>query len=294
VSAAELLECGLVQAVLVSETLLVRLQEIVFMGIRNRSTSHHASYWALVTGLLLAVVLVAWVQTRLTPHSAGLASFSGGIESVAFVEDGTNAVTREPVRPTRNDKVAALFGMDTVPLNGGEVLRKWNRAKAEIDQALQTVDRCRTYNECPAVAQRLIDLISEGAGRNGRTKVSFINRAVNLAIRQISDETQWHETDNWSAPFETLQSGRGDCEDYAIVKYLAMLAAGISADDVKIVIVKHVFPNEDHAVVATRVDDEWLILDNRTLALVRDVDLTRATPEVVLDQAGVRRLVRKG
>jgi predicted transglutaminase-like cysteine proteinase len=90
------------------------------------------------------------------------------------------------------------------------------------------------------VAQRLIDLISEGAERNGRTKVSFINRAVNLAIRQTSDEAQWHETDNWSAPFVTLQSSRGDCEDYAIVKYLAMLAAGMSADDVKIVIVKNV------------------------------------------------------
>jgi predicted transglutaminase-like cysteine proteinase len=172
-------------------------------------------------------------------------------------------------------------------------LRKWNRAKAEIAQALQTVNRCRTNDECPAVAQRLIDLISEGAERNGRTKVSFINRAVNLAIRQTSDEAQWHETDNWSAPFVTLQSSRGDCEDYALVKYLAMLAAGISADDVKIVIVKNVFPIEDHAVVATRVDDEWLILDNRTLALVRDVDLTRATPEIVLDQVGVKRLVSR-
>jgi predicted transglutaminase-like cysteine proteinase len=296
--AAELLECGLVQAVLVSETLFVRPQKIVLMAIRNRSTtSHRARYWALVTGLLLASAFIAWVQIQLPPYSAGLdSSFnSGGIESVAFVEDGPNAVTREPVPPTRNDKEAALFGMDTVPLNGGEVLRKWNSAKAGIDQALQTVDRCRTNtnNECPAEAQRLIDLISEGAGRNARTKVSLINRAVNLAIRQTSDEAQWHETDNWSAPFETLQSGRGDCEDYAIVKYLAMLAAGMSADDVKIVIVKNVFPNEDHAVVATRVDDEWLILDNRTLALVRDADLTRAIPEVVLDQAGVKRLVSK-
>jgi predicted transglutaminase-like cysteine proteinase len=72
-----------------------------------------------------------------------------------------------------------------------------------------------------------------------------------------------------------------------------MLAAGISADDVKIVIVKNVFPIEDHAVVATRVDDEWLILDNRTLALVRDADLTRAVPEIVLDQVGVKRLVSR-
>jgi predicted transglutaminase-like cysteine proteinase len=267
------------------------------MAIRNRSTtSRNAGYWALVTGLLLAAAVVAWLQIWFPPHIAGPASSvdSGRIESVAFVEDDTNAATREPVPPTRNNKEAALFGMNAQPLYGGEVLRKWDRAKAEIGQALQTVDRCRSNYECPAAAQRLIDLISEGAGRNGRTKVSFINRAVNLAIRQTSDEAQWHATDNWSAPFETLQSGRGDCEDYAIVKYLAMLAAGMSADDVKIVIVKNVFPKEDHAVVATRVDDEWLILDNRTLALVRDADLTRAIPEIIMDQAGVKRLISKG
>jgi len=46
--------------------------------------------------------------------------------------------------------------------------------------------------------------------------------------------------------------------------------------------------------VAVRVDEQWLILDNRTLTLVRDVDLMRATPEFVLDQTGVRRFVSRG
>jgi predicted transglutaminase-like cysteine proteinase len=46
---------------------------------------------------------------------------------------------------------------------------------------------------------------------------------VDLAIAPVSDEVQWGVPDHWSAPFETLQSGRGDCEDYAIVKYLALL-----------------------------------------------------------------------
>jgi predicted transglutaminase-like cysteine proteinase len=151
----------------------------------------------------------------------------------------------------------------------------------------------RANNACPAVAQRLIDLSSEGAGRSGRAKVGWINRAVDLAISPTSDETQWRVPDHWSSPFETHQSRRGDCEDYAILKYLALLEAGLSEDDVKIVVVKNVFPNEDHAVVATRVDGEWLILDNRTLTLVRDTDLTRAIPEFVLDQRGVRHFVSK-
>jgi predicted transglutaminase-like cysteine proteinase len=117
---------------------------------------------------------------------------------------------------------------------------------------------------------------------------------VDLTIRPVSDDAQWGVPDHWSAPFETLRSSRGDCEDYAIVKYLALLEAGIPSDDVKIVILKNFFPHEDHAVVAVRIDDQWLILDNRTLTMVRDIDLTRATPKFVLDQTGIRRFVSRG
>src|SRR5260370_18168131 len=48
-------------------------------------------------------------------------------------------------------------------------------------------------------------------------------------------------------------------------------------------------PNENHAAVATRVDGQWLILDNRTLTLVRDTDVTRAIPEFLLDPKGGKR-----
>jgi hypothetical protein len=97
--------------------------------------------------------------------------------------------------------------------------------------------------------------------------------------------------DHWSSPFETLQTHRGDCEDYAIVKYVALLEAGVSRDDLKIVILRKFLPNETHAVLAARVDGEWLILDNDRLALVRDSDLARAQPEVLLDQHGAHRII---
>jgi len=60
----------------------------------------------------------------------------------------------------------------------------------------------------------------------GLARVGLINRAVDLAITPTSDEAQWGVVDHWSPPFETLQTHRGDCEDYAIVKYVALLQAG--------------------------------------------------------------------
>jgi predicted transglutaminase-like cysteine proteinase len=189
---------------------------------------------------------------------------------------------------------AALFGMETQLLTQGEVSNKWNHVRAEIARELQIVDRCRTTDVCPAAARHLIDLSAEGAGRNGRARVGLINRAVDTAISPASDEAQWRVPDHWSSPLETLQSGRGDCEDYAIVKYLALLEVGMSEADLRIVLMKNVFPNEDHAVLAARVDGEWLILDSRTLTLVRDMDLTRAVPIFVLDNVGAWRVLPGG
>lgn len=263
-------------------------------AIRSQGMPRHgAGYRAPGLGFLLAFSLVLLGTPAALAGS--LPSFEPGkIEAITFIEDRANTAVMalEPAVGSEK-KAAALFDMDTEPLAGGLVTEKWDHAKTEIARELEAVDRCRAKIACSADARKLLDLSAKGAGRSGRAKVGLINRAVDLAIGPASDEAQWGVPDRWSAPFETLRSSRGDCEDYAIVKYLALLEAGIPRDDVKIVILKNAFPNEDHAVAAVRVNDQWLILDNRTLTLVRDVDLTRATPELVLDQTGVKRFVWK-
>jgi hypothetical protein len=45
---------------------------------------------------------------------------------------------------------------------------------------------------------------------------------------------------------------------------------------------------QDHAVVAVRLDGEWTVLDNRRLVLVQDVDMPRVQPLFVLDESGVK------
>jgi predicted transglutaminase-like cysteine proteinase len=245
-----------------------------------------AAAWA---GVLLAgaVCALAPAGLRIDPAAAMAFLAANALEAVSFVEDGTNAAS---VPPSRNDKPAAqLFGMDTEAVAAGELPEKWHRVEAAMAQDFAVVAQCRANGACPAVAQKLIDISAAGAGRTGRIRVGLINRAADLAISPVSDEMQWGVSDHWSDPFETLLSNRGDCEDYAILKYAALLQAGIPRDDVKIVILKNFFPNENHAAVAVRVDGQWLILDNRTLTLVRDTDVTRAIPEFVLDHEGVKR-----
>ena len=213
---------------------------------------------------------------------AGPAAADGIAMSHRYASLGdVSAVYHQPARP--------LFGMETKATTG-DVSSKWQAVEAEIEQEKIVLTRCRTQQACPAAARALLDIVAEGADRSGRARVGWINRAVNLAIIPTSDEAQWGVADRWSPPFETLQTHRGDCEDYAIVKYVALLEAGLSRDDLKIVILRDFVHNEDHAVLAARVDGEWLILNNNSLTLVRDSDMVGAKPMFVLDQDGAHRL----
>jgi predicted transglutaminase-like cysteine proteinase len=76
--------------------------------------------------------------------------------------------------------------------------------------------------------------------------------------------------DIWSSPLATFSSGKGDCEDYTIAKLAALLLAGIPARDLRLMLVRNVRSREAHAVLATRLDDHWLILDNSRHLLLED------------------------
>jgi predicted transglutaminase-like cysteine proteinase len=185
--------------------------------------------------------------------------------------------------------LAEPFGLDTVPVANGEVLTKWNGVEANIRAEKGILELCRSSAErCPAAARSFLAIVAQGRAHTGLARIGIINRAINLAIRPMSDLAQWGALDRWSAPLETLTTGRGDCEDYAIAKYVALTQAGVAAEDVRFVIVRDLAVGENHAVVATRLNGDWIILDNRWLTLVKDREMPRMVPLFALDQTGAR------
>jgi predicted transglutaminase-like cysteine proteinase len=263
------------------------------MSAESSAINRGVSFWK---GVTWATFLLAGAIFMLDP----LELFSYSVTPMCFttaeyVGPNIDAATALPGASAPTDNLSdQLFGMNTEPVTAGALFDKWRDTRAGIAQDLAIVARCEANEPCPGAAQKLIGLSLEGAGRSERARIGLINRAVDLAISPVSDEGQWGVADRWSDPFETLQSDRGDCEDYAIVKYAALLEAGLSRDDVKIVVFRDRKSNEDHAVVAAHVDNQWLFLDNLTLTLVRDRDIMRATPEFVLGDDGARRFVWKG
>jgi predicted transglutaminase-like cysteine proteinase len=215
--------------------------------------------------------------------------------AVAAVEprDRTRDVAL-PMAPIRSGEDEP-FGRATEPATEGAVWAKWHALEAEINADLVLLGRCRADgNECSPAAQRFLTIIESARARSGRARLGEVNRAVNLAIRPMSDLAQHGIIDRWSAPLATFTSGAGDCEDYAIAKYVALRESGMAGEDLRLVIVRHQPTFEDHAVLAARLDGRWLVLDNRTLLLVEDNDVKNFDPMFVLDHTGVQRVATSG
>jgi predicted transglutaminase-like cysteine proteinase len=201
-----------------------------------------------------------------------------------------------PVRPDttlpRNDlpNIDASFRFNILPVKAGDVLTKWNRIKADMRAESEVFARCRAnMDSCPVAAKNFLAIVDQGRVLTGRARIGVINRAINMAIEPTSDMAQWGVPDKWSAPLETFTTHKGDCEDYAIAKYAALIEAGIASDDVKLMIVHNTAAHEDHAVTAARLDGTWIILDNRWLRLVEDKAMPEAVPLFALDSEGARR-----
>ena len=84
-------------------------------------------------------------------------------------------------------------------------------------------------------------------------------------------------------------TGKRDCEDYAIAKYAALRDAGTPARDLRLLVVRDTTARTNHAVLAARQDGRWLLLDNRWRRLIPDHEARFFKPLFALNTAGVER-----
>src|SRR5215831_10276978 len=181
------------------------------------------------------------------------------------------------------DRPSDPFGNHTIEVNkDGLLFTIWESLR---DQVL--LDRTRFHSciesaksACPEVST-LLKVVEEARQYQGKALLGHLNRSINLLIKAALGD--------WTGPLEAIAMRNGDCKAYSIAKYAAVRAAGISPDQVRLVIVHDRPRGEDHMVAAVYQDKEWLILDNLTLLLVRDSEKKDYEPTAVLDYQGVRR-----
>lgn len=90
-----------------------------------------------------------------------------------------------------------------------------------------------------------------------------VNRKVNTAIEPVTDQEHWGVADRW----DLAEDGRGDCEDFQLLKRKLLAEAGLPRRALRMTVVIDE-KGEGHAVLMARTDHGDLILDNKTNAIL--------------------------
>jgi predicted transglutaminase-like cysteine proteinase len=181
------------------------------------------------------------------------------------------------------------FGLSTFRAPNGLLWSKWRGVEGQIQRDIEVLRACRAdRDQCPPEARRYLAVIESASAHEGRRRLDEINRAINMSVRYTSDLVQHGLPDVWSSPLATFATGRGDCEDYAIAKYVALLETGVSGKDMRILLGNDTSVREAHAVLAVRQGGHWLVLDNRRSVILEDGESRHLVPLFAIDREGVK------
>jgi predicted transglutaminase-like cysteine proteinase len=85
-----------------------------------------------------------------------------------------------------------------------------------------------------------------------------VNKWVNDAIKPVTDLDQWGVVEKWSYP----DTGKGDCEDYVLLKRRMLMQAGWPREALLVTVVRDK-RGDGHAVLTVKTDKGDFVLDNQ-------------------------------
>lgn len=99
-------------------------------------------------------------------------------------------------------------------------------------------------------------------------KLKIVNDFYNK-VRYASDMKVYHKRDYWATPWQFLGKDRGDCEDYVISKYFALVYLGIKPEKLFFTYVKSTKFKAAHMVLTyfATPHSEPLVLDSYNLKI---------------------------
>jgi len=120
------------------------------------------------------------------------------------------------------------------------------------------------------VSRQWEQLIQHGKSMSDQQRIEQTNRFVHRNVRYRTDMQLYGQEDYWATPLETFGQGLGDCEDYAIAKYITLRAMGVDDDKLRLIYVRARIPQggthrvEAHMVLGyyATPNAEPLILDS--------------------------------
>lgn len=156
-------------------------------------------------------------------------------------------------------------------------------AGADIDRMLLLASQ--RYGDAGASAVTAWrNVLTQSAGLAEEVRLRRVNDFFNRRVRFDEDSTIWGQSDYWATPLETLGRAQGDCEDFAIAKYVTLKLVGVPSDKLRLTYVKARIGGPQSTIVQAHMvlsyyptpDAEPLVLDN----LVSDIRPASRRPDL--------------
>lgn len=170
---------------------------------------------------------------------------------------------RQPAMPPAPTGLQfGVFGSIPLKATISPYAAKWADLKTRIERERGLYDACERGDAGCTPGLRAWQ--AELAALRGLPQIEQIrglNRRINRLVTYREDPEAFGQRDYWATPLESL-NGKGDCEDYAILKFYSLLQLGFSDDQLRLAIVRDTRRRLLHAVTTVEIDGRTYVLDN--------------------------------
>jgi len=156
----------------------------------------------------------------------------------------------------------ALFGSQETPSTKISLFPKWQGTLERYFKEKDLPDQpCESSIFSRCHLQEWSEFLDEIRNKSRLQQIHAVNTEMNRT-RYIVDPRNYGVPDYWATPKQFLRRD-GDCEDYAISKYLSLRALGVPASNLRILVLQDLNLRLAHAVLIVYHKGRALLLDNQ-------------------------------
>ncbi|MEE4295989.1 MAG: transglutaminase-like cysteine peptidase [Wenzhouxiangella sp.] len=146
-----------------------------------------------------------------------------------------------------------------------------------------------------AVAERWRTLLEDLSEQPALEQSVRVNDFFHRTIRYRTDQQLYRQEDYWASPLETLGNGLGDCEDWAIAKYITLRYLGVSDDQLRLIYVRARLGGARSPITQAHMvlgyypspDEEPIILDSLISSVLPASERTDLSPVFSFNSRGL-------
>lgn len=155
-----------------------------------------------------------------------------------------------------------VFGFVETKYPGLKPFPKWRGVIERFEKHVNLAPQnCKYKDRVLCQDASWADLFDRANGKPPAEQLNVVNEYINANL-YVLDIDNWGVEDYWETPIQFFAK-MGDCEDYAIVKYLTLRFLGWPVEKMQIVVLQDMNLNVTHANLVISHKGEQLVLDNQ-------------------------------